>query len=369
MAHRRGRAGRWCAVTTPIETVTPHDGARATDAIVHAAGLTKRFKVRRSWRDMLASPRGGAYTTVVDRVSFEVYPGEIFGLLGQNGAGKTTIFRMLTTLVLPDAGTARIAGRDVLTQPDHVRGVLAPAIANERSLNWRLSAHENVRLYSALQGLAGRAARDEERRVLRVVGLDDTGEKLVGEFSSGMRQRLLIARALLAKPRVLLLDEPTRSLDPISARDFRAFLRETIVGEQRCTVLLATHDADDVWELCDRVGVLDKGRLLDVDATAVLRNRAAIPRFCASIRRADSDEAVRRAHDAGLVPHRRSVSAESGWDEIEFEIAGGADEAARVLRVLSNGNAAVSRFERVAPTLAELIERVVAGAARKPADA
>src|SRR5690606_22622681 len=119
--------------------------------------------------------------------------------------------------------------------------------ANERSLYWRLSARENLRLYATLQGLRGAAGTAEVKRVLEVTGLSTTGEKMVGQFSSGMRQRLLIARALLAKPRVLLLDEPTRSLDPISARDFRRFLRDVIVGEEGCTVLLATHDADEVW--------------------------------------------------------------------------------------------------------------------------
>lgn len=327
--------------------------------IVSVQRLTKQFAVRRGWREMITAPRGGTRATVVDDVSFDVSEGEIFGLLGPNGAGKTTIFKMLTTLILPDRGTAIVAGHDIAARAGHVRRVLAPVIANERSLYWRLPASENIRLFAALQGLRGPAARVEESRVLGVVGLSDAGEKMVGAFSSGMRQRLLIARALLGKPRVLLLDEPTRSLDPISARDFRRFLRDTVVAEERCTVLLATHDAEEVWDLCDRVGVLDKGRLLEVDATPTLRHRAGGDRFRAWIRSGVADAAAQRLTGAGIGRVARAPSAEPDWVELEFEVAGGTEGAARALTALSATDASVARFERIPPTLADLIERVV----------
>jgi ABC-2 type transport system ATP-binding protein len=333
--------------------------ATTGDSIVRVDGLTKRFAVRRTWRESVLAPRGGTTATVVDRVSFDVREGEIFGLLGQNGAGKTTIFKMLTTLILPDAGRASVAGLDVVSSPGTVRRVLAPVIANERSLHWRLSARENVRLYTALQGLAGQAARNEESRVLDVVGLADAGQKLVGAFSSGMRQRLLLARALIAMPRVLLLDEPTRSLDPISARDFRQFLRDTVVRGQGCTVLLATHDADEVWELCDRVGVLERGRLLEVGETATLRDRTASERYRAWVAGAHADAAAVRARGVGFHVLFRGPAPEEGWVELEFDIPGGPRDAARVLAALTNDGGPVARFERVAPTLADLIERIV----------
>ena len=309
---------------------------------------------------MIRAPRGGTKVTVVDGVSFDVHDGEVFGLLGQNGAGKTTIFKMLTTLIIPDGGTADVAGFNVVSSPAGVRSALAPVIANERSLYWRLSARENVRLFAVLQGLSGEVARAEETRVLRVVGLADTGEQMVGAFSSGMRQRLLIARALLGRPRVLLLDEPTRSLDPISARDFRKFLRDTIVAEERCTVLLATHDADEVWDLCTRVGVLERGRLLEVDATDTLRHRTASDRYRAWMRVTDASGAAARLEALGVGPIRRGAAVEPGWEEFEFAVDGGTEGAARALAALTAGGAAVARFERVSPSLADLIERVVA---------
>lgn len=329
--------------------------------IVTLDRLTKRFPVRRSWGELVRAPFARPRTLVVDDVSLTVKEGEIFGLLGQNGAGKTTIFKILSTLILPDSGTGTVAGFDIRTQAEEVRRTLAPVIANERSLNWRLPAQENVRLYAALQGLRGAAARAEEDRVLAITGLADTGNKMVGEFSSGMRQRLLIARALLAKPRVLLLDEPTRSLDPISARDFRRFLRETVVADQGCTVLLATHDADEVWELCHRVGVLERGRLLAVDETSVLRHRAGSDRFLIWLRASHATGIAARAGAAGIPLRRRGAAAEVGWEEHECNIQGGAEGAARALATFGTDSGNVARFERVAPSLADLIERVVGG--------
>lgn len=335
--------------------------------ILRLEGVTKRFAVQRGLRAALAAPFARPTMTAVDRVSFTVAEGEIFGLLGQNGAGKTTLFKILSTLILADEGRAELGGHDVATEPGAIRRLIAPVIANDGSLFWRLSALENVRLFAALQGLRGAEARAEEARVLTVTGLSDTGAKMVGAFSSGMRQRLLIARALLGRPRVLLLDEPTRSLDPLSAREFRRFLRETVVGAEGCTVLLATHNADEVWDLCDRVGVLERGRLLAVDATPVLRAHAGSDRYRVWLRQADGGAVAARLATLGLAGRHRGAAVEPGWDEWTLEIPGGAEEAARALAGLGAGGLAVARFEHGEPSLADLIERVLRAAG--PADA
>jgi len=333
--------------------------------MVTVDGITKRFRRPRTWRESVRAPFAAPRVTAVDRVSFAVAEGEVFGLLGQNGAGKTTLFKMLTTLLHPDDGTATIAGHDVRDEGAAVRRLVAPVIANERSLYWRLSARENLRLFSSLQGLHGAAARTEEDRVLGVTGLTDSGAKMVRDYSTGMRQRLLIARALLARPRVLLLDEPTRSLDPISARDFRRFLRETIVEAEGCTVLLATHDADEVWDLCDRVGILERGRLLTVEATALLRHRSGGDRHRIWLRPDD----VARVASTGLVLQPRGPSIEEGWATFECVIPGGATGAAAALTRIAAADVPVARFERAEPSLADLIERAVAATPQGDRDA
>lgn len=330
--------------------------------MVQVEGLTKRFPVPRTWREAVFS--GGPVPTraAVDDVSFSVANGEIFGLLGQNGAGKTTLFKMLSTLILADVGTARIADLDVDADAEAVRRLVAPVLANERSLYWRLSAKENLRLFCALQGLAGAEALRETARVLDVTGLADTGAKMVAQFSTGMRQRLLIARALLARPRILLLDEPTRSLDPISARDLRHFLRETVVAREGCTILLATHDAEEVWELCDRVGVLEQGRLLSVGATSSLRQRAGGAEHELWVRASDVSAALAAFAQAEVVARRLGPADDPAWERLRCAIPGGTQEAADWLGRLQSRSIAVGHFERVAPSLADLIERVLADA-------
>lgn len=344
------------ATPTPIQSPS---AATARPVSVVLQGLSKRFPKRRGWMEMLRHPRRVSYTPVLQHVSAHVYEGEFFGLLGPNGAGKTTLFKILATLVLPDAGTATIGGFDIIQDAPNVRRVLAPVIADERSLYWRLTARENLELYGALQGLDRRASRARADELLRIVGLDDTEIKIVASFSSGMKQRLLIARALIGGPRVLLLDEPTRSLDPISARGFRAFLRDEIAGRQRCTVLLATHNTEEALELCDRVAVLDHGRMLATGTADRLSRENGDERYRVWTRDPHRP-AIAALAERGVVNdvELRGVD-DDGWSIVELEIPGGPDRAAQVLAFLTEQHVPVARFERVTLSLADLIQRIV----------
>ena len=322
-------------------------------------GLTKSFPTRRGWLETIRHPRSTQYQEVLRGVSCTVREGEFFGLLGPNGAGKTTLFKILATLILPDSGSATVAGFDVVQSSRDVRHVLSPVIADERSLYWRLTARDNLELYGALQGLGRGAASARAGELLEVVGLDDTGEKMVGSFSSGMKQRLLIARALIAYPRVLLLDEPTRSLDPVSARRFRAFLREEITGRQGCTVLLATHNAEEALELCDRVAVLSRGRLLAAGTAQSIASEMGDDRY----RLWTNDPGhpgIAALSERGVVGEVTTQGVdESGWAVLEMDLPGGLERAAQVVAFLTEQGVAIARFEHVDLSLADLIERVV----------
>jgi ABC-2 type transport system ATP-binding protein len=342
-----------------IETAR-HSSPTATGAAapaVRVRGLSKSFPLQRRWREAMRHPRQRTMVSSLSDVSFDVAPGEFFGLLGPNGAGKTTLFRLLATSIMPDRGTAEVLGFDLRSQPNGVRRVLTPVLTNEGSLNWRLSARENLRLYAAFYGLHGRESLRRVDEVLAVVQLTDVGEKMVARYSSGMRQRLLIARALLSDPKVLLLDEPTRSLDPVSARSFREFLRTELSERQGCTVLLATHSADEALGLCDRVGVLNRGELLTVGSPPELM-------------RVFGDERLRvwttdPTHPA-LAEVRRTLTAgeraptDGGWTGVDVDVPGGLDAAAELLVRLVRAGVPVGRYEGVELTLAELIERVIA---------
>jgi ABC-2 type transport system ATP-binding protein len=333
--------------------------AHAAEPIVRLRGLTKRFAVRRGWREMVRSPRATRWTTALNAVTLDVRRGELFGVLGPNGAGKSTLFRLLSTLVLPDEGSARVDGLDLVRDAAAVRRTLAPAGCDERSLMWRLSAAENLRLYGALHGIRGDALHRRIGELLEVVELEDAGARMVGEYSSGMRQRLLIARALLPTPRVLLLDEPTRSLDPLSAQRFRAFLRERLVDGLGCTVLLATHSADEALGLCHRVGVLHRGRLRTVDEPARLARLAGGDRWRVWTRTpAQCLAAAHRMHDR-VHGATAGAAGEDGWTPVEMEIPGGAEGACDVVAWLVREGIPVARVEPVRATLAGMLEHVL----------
>jgi len=337
-----------------------HASAPSPGEIVRVERLSKRFPVRRGWRDLVRHPRGRRYASALDEVSFAVAPGEFFGLLGPNGAGKTTLFKILATLIEPDQGSARVAGLDVVRNASGVRDLLTPVIASERSLAWRLSARENLDVFAALHRLPPGQIRSRVDEVLDIVELAETGRKMVGEFSSGMRQRLLIARALISSPRVLLLDEPTRSLDPVSARRFRTFLREEIVGRQGCTVLLATHNTEEALDLCDRVAILNHGKILALGSANELSKEVAQDRF--RIWTADPvHPAWRGLAQQGLIGDVRARSPDGDeWAVLEVNITGQADDApAQVLAFMVESGVRIARFEKFTPSLAEVIDHVI----------
>jgi ABC-2 type transport system ATP-binding protein len=335
--------------------------ASAEDIAVAIEGLSKKFAVRRSWKDTIIHPFQSKYATVLSNVSLDVRRGEFFGLLGPNGAGKTTLFKILSGLILMDEGRATVCGFDVSSELVDVRRRLRPVVSDERSLNWRLSARENLRLYASLQDLRGQARDRRVGEVLEIVDLTDTGDKMVAKFSSGMRQRLMIARALLAEPDVLLLDEPTRSLDPVSARRFRTFLREELVDRQGCTVLLATHNAEEALELCDRVGVLNRGQLLRTGSPDRLMSELHDHQYRLLVYSGDWAPFTAIARGELSLEVTQSSEEAGGWLSVLVNLPGGTSQAADLLQRVVSAGVSVAGLEPVRLSLAGLIERIVAG--------
>jgi len=203
-------------------------------------------------------------TRAVDDITFAVEPGELFGFLGPNGAGKTTTIRMLTGQLRPTSGQAQVAGCDVVAQ----RQALKPQIGvvfEQQNLYERFSALDNLCFYARLYGVQ----KGRVEKVLAQLGLLERAGDRVKEYSNGMRQRLLIARALLHEPRVLFLDEPTRGLDAHVAREIRAFIAG--LARQGATVFLTTHYIEEADRLCNRVAFIDHGHIVALDTPARLK--------------------------------------------------------------------------------------------------
>jgi ABC-2 type transport system ATP-binding protein len=218
-----------------------------------------------------ARPGGGGpdWIVAVDDVSLEVGRGEVFGLLGPNGAGKTTLIRILATLLQPTSGRAAICGYDTAAQPMQARASLGAVLAGERSLYWKLSGRENLEYFGALYHLPRARLTERIAALLSRMELTDRADELVERYSTGMKQRLSLARALLPDPPVLLLDEPTLGLDPQSARRLRELVL-TLKSEGRA-VLLTTHYMEEADFLCDRVAIIDHGRVIALDTPSNLK--------------------------------------------------------------------------------------------------
>jgi ABC-2 type transport system ATP-binding protein len=200
----------------------------------------------------------------VDNISFDVEAGEIFGFLGPNGAGKTTTIKMLTGQLRPTAGKAWVVGCDVVDDRDTLKPQIG-VVFEYQNVYERLSARDNLNFSARLYGV--RKTRVDE--VLRQVGLADRARERIKKYSNGMKQRLLIARALLHEPQVLFLDEPTRGLDPHAARDIRDFVAE--LAGQGVTVFLTTHYMEEADHLCDRVAIIDQGHIVALDTPERLK--------------------------------------------------------------------------------------------------
>jgi ABC-2 type transport system ATP-binding protein len=205
----------------------------------------------------------------VDGIDLVVEPGEIFGLLGPNGAGKTTTMKMLATLLIPTSGTIRVLGIDPLQQPRQVRARLGAMLSGERSLYWKLTARENLEYFAALYHVPPAETKTRIANVLAAVKLSDRADDYVERYSTGLRQRLALARALLPNPPLVVLDEPTVGLDPQASRDLRDRVRE--LKAQGRTVLLTTHYMEEADQLCDRVAIIDHGRIVALDTPAALK--------------------------------------------------------------------------------------------------
>ena len=209
-------------------------------------------------------------TVVADGVSFSVQPGETFGLLGPNGAGKTTVIRMLTTLLPPTAGTARIEGHDIVSEKGAVRRAIG-TVSQAQTTDENLTARENLSVQGKMYGLWGRTLRTRIALRLRQVGLWERRGQVARQLSGGMRRRLEIARGVLHSPRVLFLDEPTSGLDPQSRRAIWDMFDDLREHDPDLAIVLTTHAMEEADFLCDRIAIMDRGRILCMDSPQALK--------------------------------------------------------------------------------------------------
>jgi len=234
--------------------------------------LTKKF-VKKGKRKLLRREKEDILA--VDHISVKVKKGELFGLLGPNGAGKTTLVKCLATLLIPDEGTATIDGHDIITDPISVRKILGITTGGERTLYWKLSARDNLKYFASLYGLSSKDAEERIDYLLDIMDLKERQHQRLEKYSTGMRQKVSIARAILHDPKILLLDEPTLGLDPSFSMFLRSFIKNDLNKKEGKTILLTTHYMDEADQLCDRIAFVDRGKLIVVDTSKNLKRNVS----------------------------------------------------------------------------------------------
>lgn len=256
---------------TPARLSLSSQDEVSTVSAIKIEQLTKTYPVPLARLKQLFRRKSASPVEAVRGVSFEVREGEVFGLIGRNGAGKTTLAKIIATLVQPTSGTVTVRGFDSVRDEELVRAQVGLASAEERSFYWRLTVEQNLIFFARLYGLTDRAARARIAELLARFELESLARRRFGELSTGNKQRMAVARALLNSPRILLLDEPTRSLDPIAAASMRSLISSFSKVTPPATVLLTSHNLTEIEELCERVAIISRGQIRALGTPQQLR--------------------------------------------------------------------------------------------------
>ena len=283
-------------------------------------------------------------------VSFEIESGEIFGLIGRNGAGKTTLTKIIATLVQPTSGRVTVKSFDSVKDEVKVRSLVGLATAEERSFYWRLTIEQNLLFFARLYGTKDETARKRIAELFERLNLNDLAKRRFSELSTGNKQRLAIARAILPNPPILLLDEPTRSLDPLAAED----MRRLILSLENVSVLLTSHNLTEVEELCRRVAIISNGEIRAVDTPQNLRLRhEQIQRV--KITLSGVSEKILRENFSSQLP---GFAIENQIETVSLKFERDAEDGflGKTISFLTDNGARILDVETERPTLLDVLE-------------
>jgi ABC-2 type transport system ATP-binding protein len=316
------------------------------ETVVKTVDLGRIYKIRGGKKE---DPKE---LVALDKVNLEIQPGELFGLLGPNGAGKTTLIKILTTLLAPTSGEAYVAGFNVSQDPDQVRPRINMVSGGESSGYGLLTVRENLWMFAQFYGIPSKEANQRIKDLLEVVGLGDRANTKSSDLSTGLRQKMNIVRGFMTDPDVLFLDEPTLGLDVGASRDVRKFIQTWVAQNRQKTVLLTTHYMVEADELCDRVAIINEGKVLACDTPERLKRelqRDAIFRI-----------EVRSMNGTGVsvfegVPGVKKVTGEpfDGYTQLEF-ILEEDDVLGGIINQMTANDIHMQNFEKREPTLEDV---------------
>jgi ABC-2 type transport system ATP-binding protein len=284
---------------------------------IEVINLHKSFPKLKRYREMLRHPFRRERIAALRGVDLKVNKGELFVLLGPNGAGKTTLIKTLCTLIMPNKGTAYVNGYNVEEEGEAIRHSIGYVISEERSFYWRLTGRQNLKFFAALYNLFGVEADKRIEQVLEITGLRNIQDKMFMDYSTGMRQKLGIARGLLIEPEILFMDEPTRSLDPTIAEQLREFVIEHLVKKRGKTVFFSTHNLHEA-EISHSLAIIHQGKICLQGPLKEVRGENQD--FVIGLKRPENG-IVTTIRQMNLVRSLKTLPAPSDGGRLEIEVA------------------------------------------------
>jgi ABC-2 type transport system ATP-binding protein len=327
---------------------------------IEVRNLTKRYPVPARLPSLLRGRGGYDAVLALDAVSFSVAQGEVLGLLGPNGAGKTTLISILSTLLTPTSGEVRVGGHDLSADPERARAQVGLVTSNERSFYWRLSGRQNLRFFAALYKVDEEEADRRIADFLEALGVAEFADRRFDSYSTGVRQRFAFARAMLHKPSILFMDEPTKGLDPNASSALLRVIRERISGIWRPTIIITSHNLTEIEILCDRVAIVDQGRLLRLGTIGEL-TRSIRSHEAYAVQVEGAGPALQAALAALLGPEQ--VRARPGpvhaLQTLELGLRGGERSLSAALRCIFDHGGKVVHCEPMQVSLADVFREAV----------
>jgi len=322
---------------------------------IESIGLSKFYnKSRYRFKGKAPGPSG---ILAVNQVDLKVKQGELFGLVGPNGAGKTTLIKMLCTLIVPTAGQARVFG-NLLDKDRAIKKSIGLVTTDERSFYWRLTGRQNLEFFATLQNISPNNINRRINDVIDIVNLQDKADSRFLTYSSGMRQRLSIARALLHEPKLLYLDEPTKGLDLPSIKSMHRLIRQELVDQQGITVFMTSHWLEEVEQLCDRIAIMNKGQIIASGTMSELRAELGLgEKYTININTPDHET----LYDSYLNDKRTQISqTNQGHFVIKLRTSSGSDDLDRVLDHIKQANGQITHISHEKISLEEVFSHHLA---------
>ena len=319
---------------------------------IEVNSLRKEFDIKKK-NGFLRRNKEKEIFVAVDNVSFKVAKGEIFGFLGPNGAGKTTTIKMISTLLIPTSGTVIINGINCVEKPREVLKILGTVLAGERSTYWKLTGRENLEYFAAMNGITGKKADEKIDYLLKRFNLDKRADETVEKYSTGMKQRVALAKALISDPEILILDEPTSGLDPQSARNLRELILE--IKEEGRTILLTTHYMEEADQLSDRIAIIDHGKIIAMDTPYNLKKGLSKTNVIVLELKDWNDNIQGKINEISSVGNIRSDFNDTTqrW-EVKIHIVNGSDTINDLISNIISSDNKIINFSVEEPTLEDV---------------